>query len=523
MRRMVLLLFLLNALLVALMVPGSASVPWIAAEGLVLAGLVLWLPAHGLRRGLAWSAGVLYGLSALFVLADAVIRASLGRPLNLYLDTSIAHASVDLLTANLGLGMSLLLAALVTALVLVLAAVVAGLLLRIGEYGHRTVRHRLTAGLAMLALLGLWLPAQLVSATAVRIGAAQADQMMAAQQAGARFREQVATVASEGGAVALGRLADTHVILAFVESYGVSAIADERYRPVVSAALDRLEQAIDRQGLHVVSGRLRSPVQGGQSWLAHGTLLSGLWLDSQQDYDALLATGRTTLIDDFRATGHQAVAVMPGITMAWPEGRALGYDRILDARNLGYRGPPLNWVTMPDQFTWSRMHDTVLAPASAPVFAELALISSHAPWVPVLPVLEQWHAIGRGEVFETWRDAGEAPASLWQDPERVRAQYARAVAYSLDVAAGYIDHRLPLGALLVILGDHQPAPLVTGEGASRDVPVHLISADRTLLEPFSGEGNAEAGLAGFRPGLFPGEAPGPDMSAFRPFLHRHLR
>ena len=36
--------------------------------------------------------------------------------------------------------------------------------------------------------------------------------------------------------------------------------------------------------------------------------------------------------------------------------------------------------------------------------------------------------------------------------------------------------------VLVVLGDHQPAPLVTGEGASRDVPVHLIAADPAILD-----------------------------------------
>lgn len=57
MKRLVILIFILNALLLALMVPGGASVPWIAIEGLVLAGLFLWLPAPWLRRGLAWGLG----------------------------------------------------------------------------------------------------------------------------------------------------------------------------------------------------------------------------------------------------------------------------------------------------------------------------------------------------------------------------------------------------------------------------------------------------------------------------------
>ena len=71
---------------------------------------------------------------------------------------------------------------------------------------------------------------------------------------------------------------------------------------------------------------------------------------------------------------------------------------------------------------------------------------------------------------------------------------------------------------MIILGDHQPAPLITGEDASRDVLVHVISANPSLVEPFlSGE------LPGFQPGIRPDpETAGATMSRFRPFLHRHF-
>ena len=43
-----------------------------------------------------------------------------------------------------------------------------------------------------------------------------------------------------------------------------------------SATLARIEGRLTGQGLHMASGWLSSPVAGGQSWLAHATLLSGL-------------------------------------------------------------------------------------------------------------------------------------------------------------------------------------------------------------------------------------------------------
>jgi hypothetical protein len=48
---------------------------------------------------------------------------------------------------------------------------------------------------------------------------------------------------------------------------------------------------------------------------------------------------------------------------------------------------------------------------------------------------------------------------------------------------------------MIVVGDHQPAPLITGEDAGRDVPIHVIAGDPALLEPFRDWGLA----AGMRP------------------------
>jgi hypothetical protein len=58
-----------------------------------------------------------------------------------------------------------------------------------------------------------------------------------------------------------------------------------------------------------------------------------------------------------------------------------------------------------------------------------------------------------------------------------------------------------------VVGDHQPAPLITGEGASRDVPIHVIAGNPALLEPFRGWG--------LTAGMRPVGAPLGGMDAFR--------
>ncbi|MDX1567004.1 MAG: hypothetical protein R3223_04330, partial [Longimicrobiales bacterium] len=212
---------------------------------------------------------------------------------------------------------------------------------------------------------------------------------------------------------------------------------------------------------------------------------------------------------DFSRAGYETVALMPAITLAWPEGEWFGYDRIYDFHDIDYAGPPLNWVTMPDQFTWSFLQHRILGePRPRPVFAEVGLISSHAPWTPILPVLSDWGAIGDGSIFAPWENAGERPEELWRDVERVREHFALSVDYAVHAMTSYAERYVDDGTLLIVMGDHQPAPLITGEGADRAVPVHVLSGDPDLVEPFVSWG--------FQRGAFPphGKDP-PRMDVFR--------
>ncbi|NIV61347.1 MAG: hypothetical protein GWN52_09465, partial [Gemmatimonadetes bacterium] len=110
-------------------------------------------------------------------------------------------------------------------------------------------------------------------------------------------------------------LGGSDVVMAFIESYGMTALEDPRYAPVVRPSLEAMEAVAAEAGLHLATGLLVAPSQGGQSWLGHGSVLSGLWLENQLRYDLLLASDRGTLVDDFEAAGYRTVAVMPAITM----------------------------------------------------------------------------------------------------------------------------------------------------------------------------------------------------------------
>ena len=62
--------------------------------------------------------------------------------------------------------------------------------------------------------------------------------------------------------------------------------------------------------------------------------------------------------------------------------------------------------------------------------------------------------------------------------------------------------------VLVVLGDHQPATTITGQGASHDVPISLIAHDPAVMDRIAGWGWQD----GLRPGP---RAPVWPMDAFR--------
>ncbi len=517
-------LLILNGLLLApdWLRTGTPGPGWIALESFLVVGLFAVLP----RR--SWSAALAAGTAAFLVLlsvvafADAVLGRSLGRGLNLYLDLHLVSSVYKLLNGTLGPVVAVLLISGLT-LSVVLSVLILAYLLAPVEVHSLKSRTRI-AGVALISLFGAGLAGEQVPALteritwpAVEVAADQTERFLAMLEEREVFTAEMAVAPDRysGEPGFLGKLVGHDVVLGFIESYGVSALYDPRFSPVVLSRLRGLERRMADAGLHLSSGMLVAPTQGGESWLSHGSLFSGLWLDNQLRYDLMLASGRETLIDDFRRVGHRTVALMPAITLAWPEGERLGYDQIFAHRNIDYAGPALNWVTMPDQYTWSFLENAIRNTDNAdtrPVFAEIGLISSHAPWTPILPVMD-WDLIGDGSVFAPWENAGEDPDELWQDMDRVREHYALSLDYAIDTMASYAERYVDEGTLLIVLGDHQAAPLIVGDEVSRAVPVHVISRDRALVQPFL--------EWGFQSGALPDpDRPPPGMDAFRDwFVH----
>ena len=459
-------------------------------EGLALVAVAVLAPPR-LGRAFAGLVGLLLGAVTLVKVLDIGFGSALGRPLDLVSDWGYAGGGVDLLADAVGrpAAIGLTVAALVLAVGVLTGTPLAMLRLT------RIVRSRRVAwGRALVAVTAVW---ALCAVTGVRV----AGEPVAADDASRYLYDRVRSIPVElrdqrefqEAAAAdplrtvpadrlLGGLRGKDVVLVFVESYGRVAVDGSSISDSVDQTLDSGTQRLRAAGFSARSGFLTSPTYGGISWLAHSTIQSGLWVDSQKRYDALLSTDRTTLSGAFQSAGWRTVGFVPSNVSDWPEGLAFyGFDRFYDARNVGYAGPRFSYSRMPDQFSLAALQRLELGRRERPpVMAEIDLTSSHTPWTPT-PELVDWSEVGDGSVFTGMAAAGPKPSEVWPDPERVRSAYAESVRYTLDTLVSYVETYGDDDLVLIVLGDHQPAAIVSGEGADHDVPVSVVAHDPAVL------------------------------------------
>ena len=106
---------------------------------------------------------------------------------------------------------------------------------------------------------------------------------------------------------------------------------------------------------------------------------------------------------------------------------------------------------------------------------------------------------------------------IWPSPTRVQAAYGQSIEYSLGSLISFVEHHGTDDTVLVVLGDHQPATIVSGEDADHDVPVSVVAHDPDVLRRIAGWG--------WQPGLLPSpDAPVWRMDSFRDrFLTAYAR
>ena len=465
-------------------------------EIVVLAGLAVLLPAR-VWHWLAVVIGVLLAVVSVFKVADMGFFEILNRSFDPVIDWTYLDSAVGVVDASAGRTAAIAVSVLAGVLALGVLSLTPWALLRLGRLVRGRPRVSLVgvgvAGLAFAVLATLGVTTVHSWPVASTDASAYVWDEVAAVPQGIQDQREFAKAAETDplrGVPAdqlFTALQGKDVLLVFVESYGRSAVQESTMAPGVGAVLDTQTKALQAKGFGARSAFLTSPTFGAVSWLAHSTLQSGLWVDNQQRYDVLMTSPRLTLSTLFGKAGWRTVFDVPANTHDWPQGEFYGFDQLYDSRNVGYRGPEFGYPTMPDQYTLDAFRRLELDQGSQPVFAELDLISSHAPWAP-LPRMVPWDQVGDGSVFEGMPEQGRTRSETWQDAAHVQEAYGESVEYTLTALYSWVRKYGDDDTVLVVLGDHQPTTLVSGEDADHDVPVSVVAHDPAVLDRIDGWG-----------------------------------
>ncbi len=480
-------------------------------EALVIVLCILALPRRA-SRILALIVGPLLGALLVLKLLNYGFFTAFDRPFNPIEDWSYLSIGKETLRdtegpARANLAVAGIAVAVIAALVLPALALV--------RLSGVTARNRRTSVVTVAVFGVAWLTlriagAQLIggvpvaSMSAVGLAEHEVHAVQSTLDDPARFAAMIRHDRYHGAPPAglLSALKGHDVLLVFVESYGKFAVQNSSISGPVDTELHQGTQQLSAAGFSARSGWMQSPTFGGISWLAHSSMQSGLWVNSNNRYDQLMSTNRFTLSKAFKSAGYRVVDDVPADDRPWGSGLSFyHWDKVYNRLDVGYHGPTYAYAPLPDQFLYLALQRQELSkPHHQPLFAEIDTVSSHWPWTKIPPLIP-WSEVGNGSVYN----------SLPVDrigSQNVVEGYGHSVVYSLKALFSFVTHYADPNLVMVVLGDHQPAHQVSGLGVDHDVPISIIAHDPKVL--------ARTASWGWGPGMRPAStAPVWRMSSFR--------
>ncbi len=273
----------------------------------------------------------------------------------------------------------------------------------------------------------------------------------------------------------------------FLESYGsVIQLLEEEGLLYDSLIMD-LESQLSEDGWGIASNYSIPPVIGGRSWLSFTSAMTGLdiknhlffneMLTSQYNYPHLVRylnkQGYATYRMKTMSNQKQSTEISYALT-----DRFYAFDHWIKFDDIPYKGFAFDLLGgIPDQFALNYFHDSILVKED-PFFFFSINMTSHAPWFPAPPFVENYHTLNHRQEPPT----GHVKALDVMD-ESMR--YYSTIEYVLKSVVDLIVKKVDDDAMIFLVGDHQPPGMTfLCEGVINEfaVPVHIISKNRSLLD-----------------------------------------
>jgi hypothetical protein len=279
------------------------------------------------------------------------------------------------------------------------------------------------------------------------------------------------------------------VFFIFIESYGSVLYKRPHFTPPYLEMTEALEKSLADDGWSAVSTISEAPTWGGGSWMSYTSVLFGVLVDQQSEYDALKKKYSELEYPNigryFSSQGYDYVWVVP-IDRQLPknreeiEHRFYGANHWITFDTLHYDGPLFGWgPSVPDQFTFGFIQEFVLQ-QEKPTFLVYLTQNSHFPWTPLPPVMDNWRELEHLDMHDgVLSDEQKKGLSSGES----RQNYLQAVNNTLENMDQFIKSIEKENSVIVLIGDHQP-PTVSRREDGYGTIVHIISQDVDLLASF---------------------------------------
>ena len=90
--------------------------------------------------------------------------------------------------------------------------------------------------------------------------------------------------------------------------------------------------------------------------------------------------------------------------------------------------------------------------------------------------------IGDGTIFNAQALSGPTPEEVWRDLSNIRHHYRQTIEYTLTSMVSFITEFGDDNLVVLLLGDHPPAPMISGDPSTDQVIAHLIASDPKVIE-----------------------------------------
>ncbi len=289
-----------------------------------------------------------------------------------------------------------------------------------------------------------------------------------------------------------------NIYLIFVESYGSVLYTRTYYRDTYLSLMRSWQTRLEAAGWHTVSTMSVSPTWGGGSWMAYASAMFGLRIHQQPAYLALREKYRylpyPNLGRYLHSQGYEYIWLVPIARRLYPaieekNRRFYGADRWITFSALHYHGPLYGWgPSPPDQYTLGYVRE-LAREATQPIFLFFLTQSSHYPWIPLAPVVEDWRTLAHSEIEGGTLGKEEQQRISYAEARR---NYINAMTYELNMLGDFLLNLEDEDVIVVLMGDHQP-PAVSARSDGYATIVHILSRDAAFVRSFE--------AYGFTPGL----------------------